>query len=467
MLSFSTEFPLDNSHSSAEFIECIKTWIFESPHTKFSQSDFDSLPIEGGWSIQKDNQGINSLASSFDTEESVAVQHVTIENDLEWSTTIVFSRQTSDTWVGVRISCQSKHPSIAVPVAKKPVIVKNLLDKLGEAYDGEFQVRQSPHFLTNNDISLASRAISGQAGCHLPVVYISIGFSGGYIVDPGSLAQKLAGMAHILVEPNRPFSRRLQIEVAADNVYGGTVGIYWPDGSGDIVLFTEKEFKRKHEIRDAIFDEIRMALLNRRALFRCTWPSTQGIYYKSIYNSLKNSGSEELNQYIDAFDGDMKSMNDQLASCEKEIHRLQRELKKHQSQIMSTNGIFLKTQKEYDLHDGEIMSTIITALSEAQHAYLPESRKHHILQDVIDNNGAKNISKEMKENIKSILRDYKEMTRQKRSELENLGFEIEDDGKHYKIVYNGDARYTFILSKTGSDHRSGLNCASDISKILF
>jgi hypothetical protein len=54
-----------------------------------------------------------------------------------------------------------------------------------------------------------------------------------------------------------------------------------------------------------------------------------------------------------------------------------------------------------------------------------------------------------------------------RSALAKLGFDISEDGKHYKAVFQGDGRYTFSISKTSSDHRAGKNTASDINKKLF
>jgi hypothetical protein len=54
---------------------------------------------------------------------------------------------------------------------------------------------------------------------------MSCGFNGDYIAIPNQLANDLSGMAHVVVEPNRPFSRRLKIEVYSENVYGGTIGV--------------------------------------------------------------------------------------------------------------------------------------------------------------------------------------------------------------------------------------------------
>jgi hypothetical protein len=78
-------------------------------------------------------------------------------------------------------------------------------------------------------------------------------------------------MAHVVVEPNRPFSLRLKIEVDSENVYGGTVGIYWPEGGGRRSFFIGREYESGDDIAGAIFDEVRMALTNRRSLDRSSY----------------------------------------------------------------------------------------------------------------------------------------------------------------------------------------------------
>ena len=48
-----------------------------------------------------------------------------------------------------------------------------------------------------------------------------------------------------------------------------------------------------------------------------------------------------------------------------------------------------------------------------------------------------------------------------------MGFRISNGGKHYKLVYQGDDRYTYTLPSSGSDHRGGLNAANDIGRLMF
>jgi len=103
-----------------------------------------------------------------------------------------------------------------------------------------------------------------------PIVYVSASFYGGYTLDVNRLANDLSGMAHVVVEPNRPFSLRLKLEANSENVYGGSIGIYWPDGGGRRSFFLGKTHETPDELAKAIFDEVRLALTNRRPLERCT-----------------------------------------------------------------------------------------------------------------------------------------------------------------------------------------------------
>ena len=51
--------------------------------------------------------------------------------------------------------------------------------------------------------------------------------------------------------------------------------------------------------------------------------------------------------------------------------------------------------------------------------------------------------------------------------IEPLGFEITEDGKHYKVSYYGDGRYQTVYAKTPSDGRSGKNNAQQTINMAF
>jgi hypothetical protein len=467
MLSFATEFPVNHDRNAGEFIDAVRSWILGSPHTKFAASDLAIIPATGEWSAQKENEVIHALLTSSPNKNSAAFRLKQISGDLEWLTTIVFSRQEANSWVGVRTSNESNHPTSHLPPAKKPIIVRLLMDKLGEAMDGGLRVLSVPHKLKSEDVGLAARLISGQAGCHLPVVYMSCGFAANYIARADALARDISGMAHLILEPNRVFSRQLQIEADSENVYGGTIGVYWPNGGGRRSFFIGPEFNSPAKIERAIFDEIRIALLNRRPLVRCTWSAVQEIISKEAFKSLEASGSREVEKYIETFDSKMRARDEQLADAETEIFRLEAKIRKHESQVAADTGMMLCEGKEHDLYTGEIREIIRDAIEYAANHVPRDSRREHVLKAVLNALPAAGIERAQRETLKDLLRGYKNMDNKTRKGLENIGFSIEEEGKHYKLVFQDDNRYTFTLPKSGSDHRGGLNAANDISKLLF
>ena len=73
----------------------------------------------------------------------------------------------------------------------------------------------------------------------------------------------------------------------------------------------------------------------------------------------------------------------------------------------------------------------------------------------------------LSEIIKRLLRNYNGMNGRLRQDLIDLGFEITDEGKHYKITYFGDGRYQTTFARTPSDGRSGKNNALVVVRMAF
>lgn len=465
MLSFATEFPV-NVGSNQDFLDGIRAWILGSPHTAFRPADLEDIPETGAWSKDVRNARLEALINSSEEEQSAAVRVTILQGDLEWVTTVAFSRRPI-AWIGVRTARESKHPAVRLPEAKKPLVVQFMLERFGGGADGDLIVQQAPHYLTEGDIERAGRLILGEAGCRLPMVYLSSGFAGEKLVDADLIARDLAGMSHVVVEPSRPFSRRLQIEVASENVYGGAIGVYWPEGAGRRSFFTGRDFTNPKHMAAAIVEEVRTALANRRPLFRSSWSAVQEGASKQAINLLKSSGSGELQSYIDAFDSEMNVKQEQLAEAESEISRLKAELRRYESSASKSSSFTIRRGGEQELFPGEISAILRDALSDAAARIQPDSRREHVVSAVLASLPDGISLSDKRDELKEILRDYRSMTADIQKSLQNLGFSVSGEGKHYKLIYHDDDRYTFTLPKSGSDKRGGLNAVSDISKRLF
>jgi hypothetical protein len=125
--------------------------------------------------------------------------------------------------------------------------------------------------------------------------------------------------------------------------------------------------------------------------------------------------------------------------------------------------------KERDLYPGERRGLLVQVLREGLKSVREGSRRYHVAEDIINANeeDVPSPSDVLAEQVKDALRGYTVIGKKERKVLEEIGFELDGDGKHIKAVFRGDSRYMFTLAKTPSDGRVGLNIASDIKKILF
>jgi hypothetical protein len=274
-------------------------------------------------------------------------------------------------------------------------------------------------------------------------------------------------MAHVIVEPNRAFSYRLQIETLSANAFGGTIGIYWPDGTGSKSFFSLRDYTRKKDLKDAIITRLRQSLLNRRPFYNCTWSAVQEIFSKNTYEKLKLAGSQNVDDYTRAFDKELTAKDQRLLGADREIERLKSEIRKYENQPQQNGGIQLKITNEQQFYYTEFTDMLVDILSDSIRNVDADSRRSHLLRDLIQSNKSSGQNQAKKERIKKIFKDYTKMNASIRSELDDLGFTITEEGKHYKAIYQDDSRYTFVISKSGSDYRSGMNLASDITKKIL
>jgi len=274
-------------------------------------------------------------------------------------------------------------------------------------------------------------------------------------------------MAHVVVEPNRPFSVRLKIDVASQNVYGGTVGVYWPEGTGRRSFFLGQEFESSAELERAVVDEVRSALVNRRPLERCTRSTAKQLASRQAQAALLAAGSRDLAGYAALAKQELSETQSKLEAAEREARRLQAEIRMYEARHSAGGGVTLNTGAEQDFFAGEIADIIRDALNDASSRVPTDSRRSHVLTSILAANPDAGEATRMRETIKSLLRGSSSLDAKMRRGLADLGFAIEEGGKHHKIIFRGDDRYTFTLPKSGSDNRGGLNAANDIARLLL
>ncbi len=467
MLTFKTQFPINNHKSVDDLFEAGRIWLAGSPHSTLAHKMMKSSGITDGYSAESENEKVRFIKFE-DGEKLSALRHENVDpSGMRWVTEVACAKSAEAFWISVQLSVDSELPVERIEYGKRPHILKTVMREIGGGMDGLLPVSDAPIYLKDEHISLAADVITANAGCLMPVVYISANNEGTSHVNSLQLSQWLSGMAHVLVEPNRSFSFELAPLVYQENAYGGAIAIYWPDGIGKWLFLPQEKYLEAKPLQIAVARKVRESLLSQRPKRECTWGYILEQKSRKRIQELRDSGSDKVDEYIAEFDIEIASKNEEIQRLESEVNRLKYGyFNKNEGRPLREDGVIL-SGSETDLYQGERLSLIVEALTTSLRSSEAHSRRHHVLSDLVASNNQPCEKETILESLKELLRSYKEMDSTTKSELERLGFTINDDGKHYKLTFRNEQRCPFILSKTGSDHRGGLNSFKDLKKRLF
>jgi hypothetical protein len=471
VLVFATEIPVDPIRSTYELMALAKKWLGGSPYFKVPKA---LIPTPKDGEILEANIGNTQVAVGSVNADGCSLTGLRMSrvenNKFLWTTEIVGNKNKTDVfWVSIRVYCEATGSILELPKAKKPVFVKWIVsENFGTGFDADIKVSSQPLALKTSDLDWVAKILSGDSKNRLPVVYVSAGRANHPSVDCARLSTDLSGLAHVLVEPSRLFARRLMDKVDGQNAYSGAIGVYWSAGMGRLEKFLEQAYESPRLMEQAVVGYVEQALANRRPTPSCTWAYLSETISRKTIIDLRATGSTKIDDYVAAFDAEISAKQQQLDTAENEINRLKAEVRKFESWAKSQGSSPLVDGKERDLYQGERRGLLIEILREAlTNNVHPDSRRGHIISDIIDANNADTPSTALADKIKECLRNYSSMTRTVRKSLEDIGFEITEDGKHYKLIFMYDKRYAFAVAKTPSDNRAGLNIGGEIRRKLF
>ena len=467
MLIYAAQFPVSNNAKVHDLWDLSAKWICGSPYTEFSQTDFAYQPDVTEHSATSENQHVQLCAAHANDYSCVGCQYDKHEGGLRWSTRLVGTQDSSHFWCTLRVFCDSSVSGTRLPRARKPYIVRQVLQEFGGGYDGSFEVSDTPHVLEEKDLSTVSDIILGEASCLMPVVYVSARNDNSYSLDYCTLAQWLGGMAHVLVEPDRGFSFLLQDVSDSRNVFGGAVAIYWPEGTGQATFLPWGKYSDPTDMQRSIEGVVRKALVAQRPIEQCTWEHLQAVRSRQTIEQLRRSGSTAVDKYAEAFDREIEAKDEELQAARSEINRLKSMLQKRQSVGGGVGQGILRRGKEKEYYAGEIADLLVDIIQKALDESPSSTRRQHILKDVLEENGRHGLRDKLEEDIKNLFSNGITMGKEQKGIMESWGFSIDESGKHFKVVFNGDTRYTFSIPKSTSDHRAGKNLASDMRRRLL
>lgn len=462
---FSTQFPL-NSHASLEdLLETKKNWIRDSPHSPIGIKDLSQLNKHGDY--VKDGEYLVELGRSESNNcHILGIRYSTPFNRDRLSTTVISLKNEEGITTLVNVDYDSSGARITVPIIKKPFIIKSLIDSIGGGQDGYIPVSDEPIHLTEGDVELIAKVLNGLQKSSMPIVYMSRNINNLVSLRQGKLANLLSGIANVFVEPSRNFSYKLRDLTSGKNVYGGTIGVYWPNEGGRLSFFGDDFLKEDPE--KAIYQKIVDALSSRRLPIELTWDHIQSLNNLKAIKLIRDGHEQDTDSLLNLYTDELSNKDRQLIDASRRISTLEDELRRTRGRT-NYGGELINDPQIIELYPGEVKNTIIETLRGSVNYQRPTTRKDKILLRTLKSNVMNDSTrKEIIEKIKKIFKDYRGINGSMRSELQRMGFLIEDGGKHYKLYLKEEGRDIFVaIPKTPSDHRSGMNTSSDIIRTFL
>ena len=345
--------------------------------------------------------------------------------------------------------------------------------------DNDLPVRKQPLYITEENLITLGDVINGFKHYDLPVIYVSSTYYDEDPVDVGLLASRVKGIAHVFAERNRWLDRHIREICDGNNEYSGAIGIYYPNesiGHRKFLYHAESGYDTAlmERVKNAVMEYSNLQLLDTMY----TW---QGVNYSLLSHDLnrqieerrkaeeeKQKTVDETDQLLHAYDHDFMKLKEQLDELlrnnqakDAELIGLRKKLSTQDSEPMIYFG------EEEEFFHGEIKEMVMDVIDDAVKKTQTQTRRYDVLKDIRDHNEYPKELAGIHERLKTLMTGYKTMTAPLRQELMDMGFTITEEGKHYKLIYRNDPRYSTTISKTGSDHREGKNIVSKIKNTML
>lgn len=502
MLLFSTILSINEKMTRDDFIRLVIEWNQNSPH---KENVIPNLTWNGEHNIRFGDKYLWLDIEEYRNKSIIAVRYEKCEADgVVWDTDFIMNFKEKKMSIHLN-RVYTEDASIDNPGFSTPHFITLLIERGYLKDDGDLPVQNTPHVINEENLDLVVNVIKGIKKYRLPVVYISRTYYDENPVDVNRLASRLKGVAHVLVQESTQTNPRLKELCDAANEYYGAVGIYYPNqtlghkkylyrSAVGYDSFLQEKITRyvikysSEQMVDTLYTwyGVNNALLmdrlqsNRAEKMAAETAQRKAEAEKSLMIESLNEeeqrvrkqayeqGRAEADELLEKFDDEMERLRRQVEVLTKANEALQYENQGLRTKLNSNDSIpVLYMGDEFEFYPGEIKDLLLSVLTEFKANLAPESRRLDIVEDILINNNYERISEKRMEDIKRLLKNYNGMSAKLKQSLLDFGFEITEDGKHYKLTYYGDGRYSTSVSKTPSDVRTGKNMSLQIIRSML
>lgn len=476
MLLFSTVLDIKETFTADDFIRLVLEW---NEGSKYAENVVPGIEWHGEHTARYGTDSLWLEFAEYEEKNIIAVRHEKRTADgVLWDSDFIMD------FAHMQMAIQldrTYHEDALVMNAffSTPHFISLLIEHDYIKKDKDIPVLRTPIYITDSNMDLYQKVLTKESESRLPVVLVSRTADDQEPLSVAWLASRLKGAAHVLVEKSAQECCEIRAFCGKSEEPFGAVWVYYPSGSVRCKKFCYRSATGNADARleMVIRNVIQYGITQRRERLM-TWNGVAGailndrlmqqIRVRMSEESARKKAEDEIDKIYDTFDEDLRQLQDKVVELTRSNEALQYEnqgLRARYADITASPVIYLGDEE--DFYQGEIRDMILSTLEEALSATENGTRKRDVLQDILDNNPCDHLSEERRQKVKNLFKGYKNLTGAMRQELQRLGIEITEEGKHYKLTYRGDPRYMVTVGKTPSDNRSGSNNAALINKKMF
>ena len=502
MLLFSTVLEINSKMTRENFMELIVEWNANTPH---EENRIPDLVWNGEISYKWGNDNLWLAVEEYAKQSTLAVRYEKREKSgVVWDTDYVMNFRNMK--MAIRLDrSYTEDALLADSKFSAPHFITLLIDKGYLKDDSGLPIIYKPIEINEDKLQLVSDLILGNKHYRYPVVFVSKTYYNENPIDVDLLSKRLKGIAHVLVQQDNSTRLTLKDMCNGENEYYGAVGIYFPNQTIPKRKFL---YRRDYGYDSFMMEKIIQSVLqynnaqmtnslftwqgvnNALLMDRVNLQSQERQKAETAWKEAEKRASEltesltdeearirkqvyqeimaEANDLLQTFDEDMEKLKTQVAELSNANEALRYENEGLRAKLDNSDNIPLVFYgSEHDFYQGEIKDLILSTLNDALKGMHEQSRRRDVVEDIVKNNNYQKTSETRADEIKRLLKGYDGMPTRLKQDLESYGFEVNEDGKHYKILYYGDGRYSDILSKTPSDWRTGKTSALKLIRIAF
>lgn len=469
MLVFSTRLPIRAGVTQQNCMNLFIEWIKGSPHYP---TDGISIDVNSHDDYDYVNDSIIFSVRHYkdETVELTACRLQNREENAIWYNDCIVLNICGKKSLLIQLNCNRTDYRIDLPPIHKPYIVRMFVEKGFCDLDGALPITDEPIAAGEENYEVYRDIMCGILPYEMPVIYVSKDYWGNTAVNPKYLARQLSGVAHVFLEESYDIATRLQKDTNGNNAYLGYVGIYFPKTRFCQKHGLEYYNNDDHRMCNGIIDDVWDALVNRAESTQYNWNQVLALQARQKMLKIKNTSEQsqkDLDAYIETFDKEKRELEDKVKELNQKVLSLRAERDGLLSArgITNKDGVFYCAGVEPELYPGERNDLLYSVLTQTVDKFEEGTRPYCIARSLIEANPKVGNCEKIIQGVKSAFRTGEKLTKTTKGELRDLGFSIEEDGSHYKLIFK-DPRYMFPVAKTPSDYRGAKNLAGTICKTL-